>query len=86
MRAVSSGSSLKHSKWRPPSGERCRLMVGPTRTSTPLALASVARNRPSRSARSSSQLAAMQVGEGRLVEVWRSHTAAMLERSRSTRR
>ena len=47
-RPESSGSSEKHSKCRPPSGERCRLIVGPRTTSTPLRTASPASASPIR--------------------------------------
>src|SRR6478735_58776 len=70
--ALSSGSSLKHSKWRPPSGERCRLIVGPRTTSTPLRRASDAAAAPYRYARSTSHDAARAEPDGRLSDGSRS--------------
>lgn len=61
-------SSEKHSKWRPPSGERCRLTVGASRTCTPLRRASWASSRPARRASSGSQVAASAVGLGRATD------------------
>ena len=72
IRAVSSGSSLKHSKWRPPNGERWRLTVGASRMSTPLRRHSYASSRPSRSIRASSHVAASAVGDGTLADGSRS--------------
>jgi C-terminal peptidase prc len=72
IRAVSSGSSLKHSKWRPPKGVRWRLTVGASSTSTPLRRDSNASRRPSSSTSSSSHVAASAVGDGTLADVWRS--------------
>lgn len=72
VRPVSSGSSEKHSKCRPPSGERCRLRVGARSTSTPLRLASEASSAPRSVSSRSSQEAASAVGEGRTSEVSRS--------------
>src|SRR3954451_24481404 len=72
IRAVSSGSSLKHSKWRPPYGVRWRLTVGASSTSTPLRRHSAASRPPRRSMRASSQVAASAVGDGTLADGSRS--------------
>src|SRR4051794_5703073 len=57
-----------HSKCRPPSGERCRLIVGPRTTSTPLRTASPASAAPIRERSSSSQVAAMAEPEGKAAD------------------
>lgn len=72
VRPVSSGSSEKHSKCRPPSGERCRFRVGARSTSTPLRRASAASSAPRSVSSRSSQEAASAVGEGSTSEVSRS--------------
>ena len=72
IRAVRSGSSLKHSKCRPPYGVRWRLTVGASTTSTPLRRASDASSPPSCSTSSSSHVAASAVGEGTFADGSRS--------------
>ncbi len=71
-RPVSSGSSEKHSKWRPPTGVRWRLTTGASTTSTPLRAASFAMTVPSSSSSSRSQVAAVPDGDGSWAEVERS--------------
>ncbi len=66
------GSSEKHSKTRPPSGDRWRFTVGAKSTSTPFRRASYASSRATRSTRPASHVAASAVGEGTLAEGSRS--------------
>ena len=47
--ALSTGSSERHSKCRPPRGDRCRFTVGPSSTCAPLASVSAASAAPTRS-------------------------------------
>ena len=68
IRAVSSGSSEKHSKPRPASGVRIRLMVGASRMSTPLPRASAPRAAASSRTSSGSQVAPSADGQGRQLE------------------
>ena len=73
MRAVSSGSSLKHSKWRPPYGRAVqvdgRARAGRRR---PCAAPRRPAAAPRRSTRASSQVAASAVGDGTLADGSRS--------------
>src|SRR3954447_16125435 len=57
-----------HSKCRPPSGERCRLIVGPRTTSTPLRTASPASRPPIRCSSSSSHEAAIAELDGNVAD------------------
>ena len=68
IRAVSTGSSEKHSNPRPPSGVRIRLMVGASSTSTPLPRASAPSAAASSVISSVSQVAPVADAHGRLVE------------------
>ena len=66
--AVSSGSSEKYSKLRPPSGERLMLIPGPSSTSTPSARHSLPSAVPTRSASAGSQLCASPAAGGKQVD------------------
>src|SRR5208282_54190 len=71
-REISTGSSPNDSKPRPPSGVRMTLIVGASRMSTPLLLASVPSAAASVWTRAGSQVAPRADGQGRLADGLRS--------------
>ena len=68
INAVSNGSSLMHSKLRPPMGVRCRFTVGARCTRAPLAMTSRPSNSPTSRMMLVSHVAASAVPQGTFIE------------------
>mmetsp|Transcript_103247 Transcript_103247/g.315935 ORF Transcript_103247/g.315935 Transcript_103247/m.315935 type:complete len:203 (-) Transcript_103247:144-752(-) len=62
--AANSGSSEKHSKWRPEFGKRCRFKQGPRSMSAPRRLHSAPSSSPTSCTSASSKVAARAVSQG----------------------